>query len=186
MHAGGASRKPASEPRRHLQPPAAWGMPLRPGPRRCSDARRLGTPRRRDAHGRRAEQRFRSYFTLTAFLSKRYGEGTDITPWVYHGSDGREAFRVLRIDYRAPDGSKAKSYRPCHQGADGRWRLARPERQAAALQPPGHPRRAAGGRHRPPRRREMRRPRRGYRRVSRHHQRARSTSALAHGLVAAR
>jgi hypothetical protein len=60
----------------------------------------------------RAEQRFRSYFTLAAYLRKRHG--------------GREAFRILRVDYAAPDGSMAKSYRPCHQGADGRWHLSRP------------------------------------------------------------
>ncbi len=76
---------------------------------------------------RRAEQRFRSYFTLAAFLRKHYGDGTVITPWVYRGADGSEAFRVLRIDYRAPDGSNAKSYRPCHKADDGRWRLSRPE-----------------------------------------------------------
>jgi hypothetical protein len=80
-----------------------------------------------NSHRRRAEQRFRSYFTLRAFLTRHYGEGTVVTPWVYQNSDGREAFRVLRIDYRAPDGSKAKSYRPCHQDADGRWLLSRPE-----------------------------------------------------------
>jgi hypothetical protein len=72
-------------------------------------------------------QRFRSYFTLRAFLARYYGEGTAIRSWAYHDAAGDEAFRVLRIDYRAPDGSKAKSYRPCHQDADGRWRLARPE-----------------------------------------------------------
>ena len=35
-------------------------------------------------------------------------------------------FRVLRVDYRAPDGN-AKSYRPCHRTTDGRWRLGRPD-----------------------------------------------------------
>jgi hypothetical protein len=79
------------------------------------------------ARRRRTGQRFRSYFTLRAFLAKQYGEGTDITPWVYRGGDGREAFRVFRIDYRAPDGSAVKSYRPCRKDADGRWRLSRPE-----------------------------------------------------------
>ena len=74
----------------------------------------------------RTEQRFRSYFTLAAFLRKRYGEGTQVTPWVYRDGEGREVFRVLRIDTRVPDGAKAKSYRPCHQGADGRWRLSKP------------------------------------------------------------
>lgn len=83
---------------------------------------------RAGASKRRAEQRFRSYFTLRAFLGKRYGEGAVITPWVYRDAAGHEVFRVLRIDYRAPDGSEAKSYRPCHQAADGRWLLSRPER----------------------------------------------------------
>jgi hypothetical protein len=80
-----------------------------------------------NSHRRRSQQRFRSYFTLRALLRKRYGEGASVTPWVYHDAAGREAFRILRIDYRAPDGSKGKSYRPCHEDADGRWRLARPE-----------------------------------------------------------
>jgi hypothetical protein len=75
----------------------------------------------------RAEQRFRSYFTLRAFLARHYGEGTVITPWIYRDAAGQEVFRVLRIDYHAPDGSQAKSYRPCHQAADGKWLLSRPE-----------------------------------------------------------
>ncbi len=84
-------------------------------------------PARRAPAAAGHEQRFRSYFTLAAFLKKRYGEGSSVTPWIYRDAGGQEAFRVLRIDYRAPDGSKAKSYRPCHQGADGRWRLSRPD-----------------------------------------------------------
>jgi hypothetical protein len=76
---------------------------------------------------RRAQQRFRSFFTMTAYLRRRYGEGTDVRFWVYQDAAGREAFRVLRVDYRAPGGSKAKSYRPCHRGSDGRWRLAKPD-----------------------------------------------------------
>lgn len=76
---------------------------------------------------RRAQQRFRSFFTLVACLKRRYGEGTTIRHWAYHDAGGHEAFRVLRIDYRAPDGSTAKSYRPCHRAADGRWLLARPD-----------------------------------------------------------
>ena len=75
---------------------------------------------------RRAEQRFRSYFTLAAYLRRRYGDGTKVHSWIYRDAAGGEAFRVLRVDYRAPDGSKAKSYRPCHQGSDGRWHLSRP------------------------------------------------------------
>jgi hypothetical protein len=86
---------------------------------------------------RRAEQRFRSYFTLRAFLVKYYGDGTAVTPWTYRGADGSEAFRVLRIDYRAPDGSKAKSYRPCHEGEDGSWRLSRPEGKLPLYNLPG-------------------------------------------------
>jgi hypothetical protein len=75
----------------------------------------------------RAPQRFRSYFTLAAFLKKRYGEGTVVKAWAYHAAAGHEVFRILRIDYRSPDGSKAKSYRPCHEGQDGRWELSRPQ-----------------------------------------------------------
>jgi hypothetical protein len=74
---------------------------------------------------RPAKQRFRSYFTLRAYLRKRYGDGTAIRFWVYPDAAGREVFRVLRIDYRAADGTAAKSYRPCHRAA-GYWRLSRP------------------------------------------------------------
>ena len=76
---------------------------------------------------RRAEQRFRSYFTLRASLRKRYGVGTSIRFWAYHDAAEQEVFRVLRVDYRAADGTAAKSYRPCHQAGDGKWRLARPD-----------------------------------------------------------
>ena len=76
---------------------------------------------------RRTEQRFRSYFTLAAYLRRRYGEGTTVQAWIYRDAAGDEAFRVLRVDYRAPDGSKAKSYRPCRRGDDGRWLLSRPD-----------------------------------------------------------
>ena len=58
--------------------------------------------------------------------ASRYGEGTEVRSWIYRDAAGAEAFRVLRIDYNAPDGSKAKSYRPCHQAADGKWLLSRP------------------------------------------------------------
>jgi hypothetical protein len=88
----------------------------------AGDARPAGRP---SARRSRAQQRFRSYFTLAAFLKKRYGEGSSVTPWIYRERGGEEAFRVLRVDYRCPDGSKAKSYRPCHQEADGRWHLSR-------------------------------------------------------------
>lgn len=75
---------------------------------------------------RNADQRFRSYFTLRAFLRKRYGEAAAIRFWTYRDAGGDEVFRVLRIDYRAPDGTEAKSYRPCHKGSDGKWLLAQP------------------------------------------------------------
>lgn len=106
-----------------------------------------GRDRRPAAPGvlkRRAEQRFRSYFTLAAYLRRRYGEGTAVRSWIYHDTDGREAFRILRVDYRAPDGSAAKSYRPCHKGGDGRWHLSRPPaplplyRLPAILAAPAH------------------------------------------------
>ena len=76
---------------------------------------------------KRAPQRFHSYFTLAAFLKRHYGPGTTVTPWLYHDAGGCERFRILRIDYLASDGTRTKSYRPCHQGEDGRWHLARPD-----------------------------------------------------------
>lgn len=81
-----------------------------------------------NSHRRKAEQRFRSFFTLRAFLRRRYGAGTAVRHWTYCDAGGGEVFRVLRVDYRAPDGSRAKSYRPCHEAADGKWLLARPDR----------------------------------------------------------
>jgi hypothetical protein len=80
-----------------------------------------------NSHRRRAEQRFRSFFTLAAFLRRRYGEGAELRHWIYRDAGGEEIFRVLRIDYRTPDGSREKSYRPCHKGSDGRWHLTRPD-----------------------------------------------------------
>ena len=76
---------------------------------------------------RRGEQRFRSYFTLAAYLRRRYGDGSTVRPWIYRDADGDEVFRVVRVDYRAADGSKAKSYRPCRRGDDERWLLSRPD-----------------------------------------------------------
>jgi hypothetical protein len=73
-----------------------------------------------------AQQRFRSFFTLIAYLKRRYGEGTTVRHWIYRDAAGREVFRVLRIDYCAPAGSRAKSYRPCYKALDRRWLLARP------------------------------------------------------------
>ena len=61
-----------------------------------------------------------------AFLRRMYGEGAAVTFWAYHDAQGREAFRVLRIDHLDADGAKAKTYRPCHEGADGRWRISKP------------------------------------------------------------
>jgi hypothetical protein len=73
-----------------------------------------------------APQTFRSYFTLAAFLRRIYGEGAAVTSWAYHDAEGREAFRVLRIDHADPEGTRTKTYRPCHQAGDGRWRLSKP------------------------------------------------------------
>ena len=71
-------------------------------------------------------QSFRSYFTLAAFLRRMYGEGAAVTSWPYHDAEGREAFRVLRVDHQDAEGTRAKTYRPCHQASDGRWRLSKP------------------------------------------------------------
>jgi hypothetical protein len=84
-------------------------------------------PAAADFRPSRAEPRFRSYFTLEAALRQRYGDGTGLRHWTYRDAEGHEAFRVVRIDYRAPDGSRAKSYRPSHRGSDGRWRLSLPD-----------------------------------------------------------
>lgn len=122
-HAGALPQNRDGTYSHRLEGPCRCGRVHGDAPGSADQAGTIATNGRR----RRVEQRFRSYFTLRAFLHKHYGEGTVVTPWVYRGTDGREAFRVLRIDYRAPDGSQAKSYRPCHKDADGRWRLSRPE-----------------------------------------------------------
>ena len=88
------------------------------------EARHAGTWQ---AHRKRTEQRFRSYFTLASFLRRFYGEGASVRSWVYRDSTGQERFRIVRIDFTAPGGATAKSYRPCHQGVDGRWRLGKPD-----------------------------------------------------------
>ena len=80
--------------------------------------------------------------------------------WIYRDADGREVFRVLRVDYRAPDGSPAKSYRPCHRAADGKWLLSRPDVPLPLYNLPAILAAPPGGDRRRPRRREMRRPRR--------------------------
>ena len=103
------------------------------GPCRCGQAHgddpgTAGDPRLPPrTERRRAEQRFRSYFTLRGFLRRRYGEGAAIRSWIYRDAEGDEVFRVLRVDYRAADGAAAKSYRPCHRAADGQWLLSRPD-----------------------------------------------------------
>jgi hypothetical protein len=80
------------------------------------------SPRRRAT-----PQSFRSSFTLTAALRRMYGEGSVVTSWTYHDATGREeAFRILRVDYQTGSGDRAKTYRPCHQAHDGRWRLSKP------------------------------------------------------------
>jgi hypothetical protein len=75
---------------------------------------------------RSAPQSFRSYFTLAAFLRRIYGDGGAVTSWSYHDAQGREAFRILRVDYQVGTEERAKTYRPCHQAGDGRWRLSKP------------------------------------------------------------
>jgi hypothetical protein len=75
---------------------------------------------------KRPPQRFRTYFTLAAFLRRRYGSGTIVRYWVYTDGSGQEVFRIIRGDHRLADGTIAKTYRPCHRDEDGRWRLAKP------------------------------------------------------------
>jgi hypothetical protein len=76
--------------------------------------------------GGTSNQRFRSYFTLKAFLRRYYGEGAKIRYWAYHDRDACEVFRVVRVDYQTPDGMRAKTYRPCFRDSDQRWRLSGP------------------------------------------------------------
>jgi hypothetical protein len=131
-HAGSLSQNRDGTYSHRLHGPCRCGRVHGGAPDSADKAHASATPVRR-----RAERRFRSYFTLRAFLIKYYGDGAAVTPWIYRAADGSEAFRVLRIDYRAPDGAKAKSYRPCHKGEDGRWRLSRPEGKLPLYNLPG-------------------------------------------------
>ena len=69
---------------------------------------------------------FRSRATLEAALRRQYGVGSIVRSWIYRDGSGEDAFRILRVDYRDAQGARLKTYRPCHQGEDGRWRLAKP------------------------------------------------------------
>ncbi len=99
---------------------------------RCRCGQAHGDPLTSEAGARFKDRRrsslqaFRSYYTLAAALRRIYGEGASVRFWAYHDAEGREAFRVLRIDRADAEGTKAKTYRPCHQGQDGRWRLSKP------------------------------------------------------------
>lgn len=75
---------------------------------------------------RTSPQTFRSYFTLAAFLRRMYGEDATVLSWSYHEAGGRECFRILRVNYQDATDTRAKTYRPCHRGSDGRWRLSKP------------------------------------------------------------
>src|SRR5262249_39790786 len=68
----------------------------------------------------------RAFFPLPASPRRGSGEGPAIRFWISRDAAGNEVFRVLRVDYKAPDASAAKSYRPCHKADDGKWLLSRP------------------------------------------------------------
>lgn len=130
-HTGGYARCTREEHAGHLRQNRDGTYSHRvTGPCRCGLTHGQSLPaaeRRTDAAPRRrAEQRFRSYFTLVGFLRRHYGEETSVRSWVYHTAAGGEAFRVIRVDYGNADGLLAKSYRPCHQADDGKWLLSRP------------------------------------------------------------
>jgi hypothetical protein len=100
------------------------------GPCRCGQAHGASVIPEADtrpkARRRSSPQSFRSYFTLAAFLRRIYGEGATVTSWAYHDAEGHERFRIVRVDYQDGEGNHAKTYRPCHQHSDGRWRLSKP------------------------------------------------------------
>ena len=189
LHPRGEGRGPAPQP---ATAPTATGftaaaLPLRPVPRPVPRPRGQGPPRR-PGH---AQAPGRAAIPLVSTRSRpssaaATARGRTIRHWIYRDAAGTEAFRVLRIDYRAPDGSQAKSYRPCHQGrrrqvaavAARRCPLPLYNLPAILAAPPEADRR-------PPRRREMRRPRHGPRPAARHDQRPRRQGPAAHRLVAA-
>jgi hypothetical protein len=78
------------------------------------------------ARRRSAPQSFRSFFTLSAFLRRIYGEDCTVRSWTYEDAEVQEVFRILRIDHEDGTSARAKTYRPCHQGSDTRWRLGKP------------------------------------------------------------
>jgi hypothetical protein len=100
------------------------------GPCLCGQVHGEARPLAEGAAGksrrRSSPQTFRSYLTLAAFLRRMYGERSTVSSWAYHDAGGTEVFRVLRIDHKDADGTRAKTYRPCHQASDGRWHLSKP------------------------------------------------------------
>ena len=157
---------------------------MRPGPRRSPGAAATPAPPRRAPFAARRSSGSAPFSRSRPTSAAATARARAVRHWVYRYAAGAEAFRILRIDYRAPDGAQAKSYRPCHQAATANG-CCRVRRAPAALQPARHPRRPAGGDHRRARRREMRRHRRLPGPALRHHQCPRGEGAAAHRLVAA-
>lgn len=96
----------------------------------CPCGQTHGEPVASVAKARREPERrprsFRSFAALDAALRRQHGDGSAVTYWIYHDGSGEEAFRVLRIDCHDAEATPLKTYRPCHRGEDGRWRLMKP------------------------------------------------------------
>ena len=134
---------------------------------------------------RRAEQRFRSFFTLAAYPATPLRRGHDRPPL---GLPRRAGARGLPRPARrlpSPRRLEGQELPPLPQGRRRPLAPVAARLAAAALQSPGHPRRAAGRDRRPARRREMHRPRHRPRPAVRHDQRPRRQGPAAHRLDAA-
>jgi hypothetical protein len=77
-------------------------------------------PERRQPHG------FPTRDAIVAYLRGCYGFGAILREWAYQDAEGRDVFRVLRVDYRSDDGGLMKTYRPFHRRPDGTWALGSP------------------------------------------------------------
>lgn len=123
---------------RIAEPPAGWrklkvcpdgGMVFRSDDEtagNASAARTRSMAARRNAGGKPAK----TYPTLNSAIAAvaRSTKGRHVETWAYHHSDGREAFRVVRLDMDELDpvtSKPKKQFRPIHECGEG-WRIGDP------------------------------------------------------------
>ena len=106
--------------RRHVQPSAVRPLSLRPT---------HGEPAASVAQERRetpAAGSFPSFASLVAALRRQYGEGPASRTGLTAKAPAGKRFACFASISSMPKEPALKTYRPCHRGEDGRWRLAKP------------------------------------------------------------